>query len=343
MSEIGRHVLITGGAGYIGSALTGVLLRRGYFVTVVDNLLVGGNSLLGYFVDPKFTFIRGDVSHMGTIEQAAIEAFQRGAPSLHALVHLAAIVGFPACKLWGACQSWRQNVEAVQIVFGQAEKLQAKRFLFSSTYSVYGHSQDGQLVTENSRLFPQSLYAETKIAAEEFLQTQASDAACSPLIFRFATLYGSSARMRFDLIVNQFVLEAFARQELLIYQRDYSRSFVHIRDVIEGIILGLELPKERMQSNLFNLGMEGGNCTKQEIVSLICDQLPGIRVRYKDLSSRGDMRDIRVSFKKIHDELGFKANYSVKEGITEILQLLRSGIIVDPFSEQYRNAPLAVQ
>jgi nucleoside-diphosphate-sugar epimerase len=339
MPDMDRHVLVTGGAGYIGSSLVGELLKRGYFVTVVDKLLAGGDSLLGYFIDPKFVFLRGDVCQMGTIMQAAREALQQGAPPLYAVIHLAAIAGFPACKVWGADQSWLQNVEAVRAVYEQAVKLGAERFLFSSTYSVYGYSPDGHEVREDSQLFPQSLYAETKIAAEQFLQTQANDAICFPLIFRFATLYGPSARMRFDLMVNQFVLEAFAQKQLVIYQKSYSRSFVHIGDVIRGLILGLELPKERITSNLFNLGDEGSNHTKQEIVSLICDQLPEVRIFYDDRSCNGDMRDIRVSFRRIHEELGFVVSHGVEEGITQVLQLVRSGAI----AEKYRNVPLAVQ
>ena len=129
------------------------------------------------------------------------------------------------------------------MVFEQAADLGVERCVFASTYSNYGLSQDGKPVTEESPLNPQSLYAETKIAAEEYLLSQ-KDAPTAPLSFRFATLYGISPRTRFDLIVNQFVLEAFTKRELIIYQRGYSRSFVHVRDTVRGIIMGLEAPEE---------------------------------------------------------------------------------------------------
>lgn len=121
--------------------------------------------------------------------------------------------------------------------------------MFASTYSNYGLSQDGKPVTEESPLNPQSLYAETKIAAEEFLLSQ-KEATCAPLLFRFATLYGISPRTRFDLIVNQFVLEAFTKREFIIYQRGYSRSFVHIRDVVCGVLMGLQAEEKKIRGGV---------------------------------------------------------------------------------------------
>ena len=164
-------------------------------------------------------------------------------------------MGFPACQAVGKQVAWRYNVEATKSVFGQAVDLGVERFVFSSTYSNYGLSPDGAPVTEESPLNPQSLYAETKIAAEEFLLRQ-KESSCAPLIFRFATLYGISPRTRFDLIVNQFVLEAFTKRQLIIYQRGYSRSFVHIRDVVRGVMLGLEAEREKICGEVFNLGTD---------------------------------------------------------------------------------------
>ena len=148
--------------------------------------------------------------------------------------------------------------------------------------------------------------------------------------------------MRFDLIVNQFILEAFAHQKLIIYQKDYTRSFVHIRDVVSGLILGLDAPDGLIRGQIFNLGDDRNNLAKQEVVDLICGLLPKTNVIYEKLNFSGDMRDIRVSYKKIQKKLGFQAKFSVKDGIKEILHLLQSGIITNPFSERYRHAPLAV-
>ena len=127
------------------------------------------------------------------------------------------------------------------------------------------------------------------------------------MIFRLATLYGISPRTRFDLIVNQFVLDAFTRRELIIYQRGYSRSFVHVRDVVRGLMLGLTAPDEKVRGQIFNLGTESGNYTKDEIVGLVIKRLPETVVQYKDLTFGGDMRDITVSFEKITARTGFQS------------------------------------
>ena len=333
-----RHVLITGGAGYIGSLLTSELLRANYRVTVLDDLLFGGESLLGFLHHPKFQFVKTNVT-----EPRAIRDNVRGEwPVPQAIVHLAAIVGFPACQAVGHQVAWRYNVEATKMVFEQAADLGVGRCVFASTYSNYGLSRDGKPVTEDSPLNPQSLYAETKIAAEQYLLSQ-KDAPTAPLSFRFATLYGISPRTRFDLIVNQFVLEAFTRRELIIYQRGYSRSFVHVRDTVRGIIMGLEAPDEKVRGQVFNLGTPDGNYTKDEIVGLVLKRMPETVVQYKDLTFGGDMRDITVSFQKIRRELGFETTLNVDDGVREVLHVLKSGLIRDPMDERYRNAQFIVQ
>ena len=331
------HVLITGGAGYIGSLLTAELLRTGRRVSVVDSLLFGGESLLGFMAHPDFHFFKADVTEPG----ALLSALRPDWPKPEAVVHLAAIVGFPACQAIGKAASWKYNVEAVERTFEQAVGFGAGKFVFSSTYSNYGLSPDGKPVTEESPLNPQSIYAETKIAAEEFLFSQ-KDAPPAPLVFRFATLYGVSPRTRFDLIVNQFVLEAFTKRELVIYQRGYSRSFVHVRDVVRGILLGLEAPEDRTRGQIYNLGTDDGNYTKDEIVALIKKHLPETEVIHKDLTFGGDMRDITVSFEKIRRGLGFSTTLTVEDGIRELLHALRAGIIREPQSEHYRNAQFIV-
>jgi nucleoside-diphosphate-sugar epimerase len=333
-----RHVLITGGAGYIGSLLTSELLRADYRVTILDSLLFGGESLVPFLHHPNFHFVKADVTEPRAVKDSLKDGWQR--PS--AIVHLAAIVGFPACQAVGKQVAWRYNVEATKNVFGQAVDLGVERFVFASTYSNYGLSPDGKPVTEDSPLNPQSLYAETKIASEEFLLTQ-KDASCAPLIFRFATLYGISPRTRFDLIVNQFVLEAYTKRQLIIYQRGYSRSFVHIRDVVRGVMLGLEAEREKICGEVFNLGTDDGNYSKDDIVRLVLKRIPETIVEYKDLTFGGDMRDITVSFAKIKNVLGFETTLDVDDGIRELLFALKSGIIRNPTDQKYRNAQFIVQ
>ncbi|MEO8356245.1 MAG: NAD(P)-dependent oxidoreductase [Chloroflexota bacterium] len=333
-----RHVLITGGAGYIGSLLTSELLRSNYRVTVLDSLLFGGESLVPFLHHPNFNFVKADVTEPRAIKDSLKDGWQKP----NAIVHLAAIVGFPACQAVGKQVSWRYNVDATKMVFGQAADLGVERFIFASTYSNYGLSPEGSPVTEESPLHPQSLYAETKIASEEFLLSQ-KDAQCAPLIFRFATLYGISPRTRFDLIVNQFVLEAFTKRQLIIYQRGYSRSFVHIRDVVRGVVMGLDAEQSKIRGEIFNLGTDEGNYSKDDIVQLILKRMPETVVEYKNLTFGGDMRDITVSFAKIKNVLGFNTTLDVDDGIRELLFALKSGIIRNPSDEKYRNAQFIVQ
>jgi nucleoside-diphosphate-sugar epimerase len=332
-----KHILITGAAGYIGSLLTTELLRRGYRVSGVDTLLFGGESLLGLLHHPDFHFSKADV----TEPRAVRDSLHRGWKKPDAVVHLAALVGFPACQAVGRQAAWAYNVQATKLVYEQAAALGAERMVFSSTYSNYGLSPDGRAVTEDSPLNPQSLYAETKIAAEEFLLSQTSGPA--PLLFRFATLYGVSPRPRLDLIVNQFVLDAFSRRELIIYQRSYSRSFIHVHDTVRGIILGLEAPREAIQGQIFNLGSDDGNYTKDEIVALVTKRLPDTVVTHKDLTFGGDMRDITVSFEKVRRVLGFETALTVDDGVREMVYALQAGLIRDPHNERYRNAQFIVQ
>lgn len=333
-----QHVVITGGAGYIGSLLTGELLRLGARVTVIDDLIFGGESLLAYLAHPNFHFTKANVIEPRVLRPSLRTDWEKP----DAIVHLAAIVGFPACQAVGRQVAWRYNVEATERVFEQSVALGIGRMVYASTYSNYGLSPDGKPVTEETPLTPQSLYAETKIAAERFLIAQ-EQAACTPLIFRLATLYGISPRTRFDLIINQFVLEAFTRRELLIYQRGYSRSFVHIRDAILGIILGLQAPAEKVRCQVYNLGSDEGNYTKDQIVELVLKRLPETTVIYKDMTFGGDMRDITVSYEKIQRELGFQAHLTPDDGVREVLHAIRSGLISNPQDAHYRNAQFIVQ
>jgi nucleoside-diphosphate-sugar epimerase len=328
-----KHIVVTGGAGYIGSLLTAQLLQTGHKVTVIDNLLFGGESLLTFLSHSNFHFAKADITELRSVR----DSLPRAWPRPDAVVHLAGIVGFPACQAVGKQAAWKFNVDATKNVYEQAESLGIERFVFASTYSGYGLSVDGKPVTEESPLNPQSLYAETKIAAEEYLLPKGA------LVFRLATLYGISPRTRFDLIINQFVLDAYTKGQLLIYQRGYSRSFVHVLDVVRGIMLGLDAPDEKIRGQIYNLGSDNGNHTKDEIVALVIKRLPEVFIHYKDLTFGGDMHDITVSFEKIRRELGFSAILTADDGVREVLNALRLGMILEPRHERYRNAQFIVQ
>ena len=333
-----KHIVVTGGAGYIGSLLTAQLLHAGHKVTVIDNLLFGGESLLAFLSHPDFYFVKADITEPRSLRSS----LPRSWPGPDAVIHLAGIVGFPACQAVGKQAAWKFNVDATKNVFSQAEGMGVKRFVFASTYSNYGLSPDGKPVTEESPLNPQSLYAETKIAAEEFLLPNGA------LVFRLATLYGISPRTRFDLIVNQFVLDAYIRRELLIYQRGYSRSFVHVLDVVRGMLAALDAPHEKVAGQVYNLGTDDGNYTNDYIPNYILALDKGWKLgpaanQDNHVTFGGDMRDITVSFEKIHRELGFASTLTVDDGVREVLNALRLGLIREPQHERYRNAQFVVQ
>jgi nucleoside-diphosphate-sugar epimerase len=149
--------------------------------------------------------------------------------------------------------------------------------------------------------------------------------------------------MRFDLIVNQFVLEAITKRRLVIYQRGYARSFVHVRDVADAILLALQAPIAKVDRQIFNVGSDNGNYTKDEIVALVQRYVEATRVEYKDLTFGGDMRDIRVSFAKIRRVLGFEPRLTVEDGVREVSDILATGVIKDAYDSQYRNAQFIVQ
>ena len=329
------RVLITGGAGYIGSLLTGVLLHRGYSVVVVDDLLFGGDSLLAYLSHPEFSFRKANVT-----EREEIEPFFKG---IDHVIHLAALVGFPACQQVGPQIAWLYNLQGTKNVFDLARENKVKRFVFSSTYSNYGVAEGNAPVTEESALNPQSLYAETKIAAERYLLEEGKRSDTIPILFRFATLFGLSPRTRFDLIINQFVLEAIEKRHLIVYQKNFNRSFVHIRDIAKALTMALELEVDKVGNQIFNAGSNSGNYTKVELIEIIRKVVPALTIEYKDLTFGGDMRDIRVSFDKIERVLGYKADVSVEEGINELAEAIQSRFLYDPHSQRNRNAQFIVQ
>jgi nucleoside-diphosphate-sugar epimerase len=327
------RVLITGGAGYIGSLLTGTLLAQGHDVTVVDTLLFGGDSLLGYVPNPSFRLRKLDVTTADLAEHLR---------DVEVVYHLAALVGFPACQAAGEETSFRINFDATRRVFEAAERAGVARFVFASTYSNYGLAKDAQPVTERSPLYPQSLYAKTKIASEEYLLGRGRSPT-APIVPRFTTLFGLSPRTRFDLLVNQFVLEALTLRKLVLFQGGYRRSFVHVGDVVRALVLFATSPIEAVRGEVFNVGSDSGNHTKAEVIALVRKHVEDVELEERDLSFGGDMRDVAVSCKKIRERIDFRAAISVEDGIKEIRDAIVARLIEDPQLPRYRNHDLVIR
>jgi nucleoside-diphosphate-sugar epimerase len=320
------RVLITGGAGYVGSTLAPLLLAAGHKVRVLDRLLYGGESLLGVWSHPDFEFVHGDVRDRETLRKAVSEC--------DAVVHLAAIVGDPACAREPETARG-VNLDASMALIEESRRAGVQRFVFASTCSNYGKMKDpSQFVNEESELQPVSLYAETKVAVEKFLLESAANGWC-PTPLRFATVFGVSPRMRFDLTVNEFTMEMITKKHLIVFGEQFWRPYVHVFDAARGIALVLSSPPQAVAGRVFNVGSTDQNLQKQQIVELIRPLAADAKVEF--VHKNEDPRDYRVSFDRILGELGYKTTRSVVEGIVEIAKLVRTGAISNLADTRYRN------
>ena len=321
------RILITGGAGYVGSTLAPLLLGAGHKVRVFDRLSYGGESLLGVWANPNFEFLYGDVRDAGKRKEAVADC--------DAVVHLAAIVGDPACarepELARAI-----NYDASMALIEESRKAGVQRFIFASTCSNYGKMTDpSKLVDEDSELRPVSLYAETKVAVEKFLlESGAGDNWC-PTPLRFATVFGVSPRMRFDLTVNEFTMEMITKKHLVVFGEQFWRPYVHVFDAARGIALILDSAPKKVGGRVFNVGSTDQNLQKQQIVELIQPLAPEAKIEF--VHKNEDPRDYRVSFNRILNELGYKTTRPVVEGIVEVAKLVRAGAITNLADSRYRN------
>lgn len=300
-----EKVLVTGGAGYLGSVLIGHLLRRGYRVTVLDNLLYGQPSLLQYCSNPTFEFVRGD---------ARDERLMQELLKTHdAILPLAAIVGAKACE--------RDPIMIRGVNFDSIALLNRLRsyqqvVIFPCTNSGYGTKSGDVYCTEDTPLEPISLYGETKVKAEQELLGSPNT-----ISLRFATVFGPSPRMRLDLLVNEFVYRSATDGFLVIYEKDYKRNYVHIEDVAESFCFCLGHFQD-MKGEAYNVGLNDANLSKEELALKIKEQVPSLYIHYAEVGSDPDRRNYIVSNEKINQK-GFIARHSLDEGIRQLLNAYR--------------------
>ena len=320
-------VLVTGGAGYIGSVLVRQLLNKGYHVRALDSLKFGGEALYDVMLHPQFEFMKGNVQNEADVKKAL--------EGIDAVAHLAAIVGDPACKKFSD-EALQTNWHGSVALFEAAENAGVKRFVFASTCSNYGKMPDpGSFVTETSELNPVSLYAELKVKFEKYLLEERKEARICSTALRFSTVYGFSPRIRFDLTVNEFTRNATINGEQEIWGAQFWRPYCHVDDLARAVILVLESDEEKVRANVYNVGSTEENYTKGMIIEEVCKVVPDTKVNYVEMNE--DPRDYRVNFDKIKNELGYTITKTVPEGVQEIYTLLKSGIVTDSFSEKFRN------
>ncbi|MAT10612.1 MAG: epimerase [Rhodopirellula sp.] len=296
-------ILVTGGAGYIGTRLIPELLKRNYDVTVLDNLMYKQNSLIPHFFDDKFDFVYGDIRNE--------KLLQDNLKDKDIVVHLASIVGAPACKKDEKLAN-EVNVDGTRNIVQNLDNSQI--LLFASTGSVYGKVEE--MCLESMTPNPLSVYGVTKYVGEKLSLERENSVA-----FRFATAYGLSPRLRLDLLINDFILQAIQNKYLVVYDKHFRRTFIHIMDIVESYIHMID-NFDNVKGEAYNVGSAEGNFTKEEIILKFQEHLD-FQIYYADKGIPDpDQRDYEVNYSKLEDT-GYKAKVGIDQGIKEVVEGLR--------------------
>ena len=317
-----ESVLITGGAGYVGSVLTNELVKKKIRVKVIDSLVFGDSGISTLIDSKEIEFFNIDIRQTDKISSIL--------KNVDCVIHLAAIVGDPLCKK--IPQSARQiNEFATKNLVTLSKKQNVKRFVFASTCSNYGSSLE--TVDESSQIQPLSLYSECKVNSEKFILEQ-NDKTFETCILRFATAHGLSPRMRFDLLVQEFLRDAIIDKKISIFGADFWRPFVHVDDMANACILVLNAKSELVSGEIYNVGSTKENFTKKQLAEMIKEFIHDTEIEITE--STNDLRNYKVSFEKIKKTLNFETKKTVKDSIIEILREIESGNI-DPRASEFSN------
>lgn len=311
-----KRVLVTGGAGYVGSVMVPMLLDAGYEVIVLDNMMYGQTSLLGVADCERFSLVRGDARDERLLGELL--------PKIEAIIPLAALVGAPACDR-NPTLAESLNLSAIRSLIKLRSSEQI--IIFPTTNSGYGTKSGDVYCTEETPLEPISLYGQTKIQAEKELLESGN-----AITLRMATVFGVSPRMRLDLLVNHFVYEAMHCGYIVIYEKHFKRNYIHIRDVANCFIFCLE-NFERLKDEPYNLGLDEANYTKEELANLVKRSVPSFNIVFSDIGADPDRRNYIVSNAKLQ-ERGFTARRTVQQGINELIKAYQ----MLPTSGLFQNA-----
>jgi nucleoside-diphosphate-sugar epimerase len=296
------RVLVTGGAGYIGSVLSERLLSAGFHVTVLDRLLWNQNGPFHLCNNRNYEFIRGD-----SRDEKLVAALVK---SVDAIIPLAAIVGAPACDSdpWIAQST---NLDAIRMI--NRLRSRSQPVIYPNTNSGYGAKSGDLHCTEKTPLEPISLYGRTKVQAEEELLSTPNTVS-----LRLATVFGMSPRMRLDLLVNHFVYVAVTDGYVVIFERHFKRNYIHVRDVADAFVHALS-NVTAMQGKAFNAGLDAANLSKEELARKIAEHVPNFHIQYSEVGSDPDKRNYIVSNARLK-EAGFQARRGLDEGIVELVK-----------------------
>jgi nucleoside-diphosphate-sugar epimerase len=300
-----KKILITGGAGYIGSILVTELVKLNFQVTVLDDLYYSSNSLNHLFLFKNFNFIRGDVRDNSLIKKIIKDK--------DIVIPLAALVGAPLCE--------KKKKDAVEINFNSVDFIvrslsKNQKIIYMNSNSGYGVGEKNKFCTEESLLKPISLYGKTKVDAENSVMQFSNS-----ISFRLATVFGASYRMRTDLLLNFFVYNAVKHKLITVFEPKFRRNFIHVRDVTKGIIFAIN-NFYKMRSNVYNLGLSNANITKIDLAKKVKHYIKDVKIRIINNSKDPDKRDYFVSNKKI-EQMGFVADFALEMGIKELSEIFK--------------------
>ena len=297
-----KSVLVTGGAGYLGSILCEHLLDSGYKVTVLDSLLFGQHPHMHFCSNPNYEFIFGDCRDKATLQKAL--------KGVDVIIPLAAVVGAPACDRdpW---MTREVNFDAIKLLNQLRSKEQL--IIYPTTNSGYGAKTGDVFCTEETALEPISLYGQTKCDAEAEVLSSSN-----AMTLRLATVFGLSPRPRLDLLVNHFTYMAVTEGYLVVFEKDFKRNFVHVRDVADCFIHCIENAKA-MSGRCYNVGLDSANVSKEGLALKIKEHVPNFYIHFSEVGSDPDKRNYVVSNQRLR-EAGFEAKRSLDDGIRELLK-----------------------
>ena len=306
------RILVTGGAGYVGSTLVPMLLEQGHRVRVFDALRFGGHGLLPCCEHRTFELVKGDVTDP--------EAVRKALDGVEAVVHLAAIVGYPACKKEPQVAQ-ATNVEGTRTLL--RERKPDQKVIFASTGSIYGSIPD-YVCNEDTPRAPITLYGETKAAAEQLVLEAGNSVA-----YRYATAFGVSNRMRLDLMPNDFTYQAVKNRSLIVYEGGFKRTFVHVRDMARSIVFALER-WDTVRDDVYNVGHESMNFTKEDVARKVLEHVD-YYLHFAEVGTDADRRNYEVSYEKIRRK-GFETTIDLDRGIAELVRAARLIEFQNPFA-----------
>ena len=306
------RILVTGGAGYVGSTLVPMLVDQGHKVRVLDNLRFGGQGLLPCCQNRFFELTQGDVCNEADVKKAV--------DGVDAIIHLAAIVGYPACKKEPQLAQ-AINVDSTALLL--ASRKPDTRFLYASTGSIYGSIPD-YICNEDTPRSPITLYGETKAKAEELVLN-----AGNGIAYRYATAFGVSNRMRLDLMPNDFTYQAVKNRNLIVYEGGFKRTFVHVRDMARSFIFALERWDD-VKDDVYNVGHESMNFTKEDVARKILEHVD-YYLHFAEVGTDADQRNYEVSYEKIRKK-GFETTIDLDRGIAELVRAAKLISFQNPFT-----------